>query len=59
MVDATDLKSVGPYKARAGSSPAIGNFWKAILEWKSSKLPLGLLRADTVHDFGGSGLHAL
>ena len=24
MVDATDLKSVGPSKARAGSSPAIG-----------------------------------
>jgi hypothetical protein len=24
MVDATDLKSVGPLKARAGSSPAIG-----------------------------------
>ena len=25
MADATDLKSVGPLKARAGSSPAIGN----------------------------------
>ena len=33
MADATDLKSVGLLKARAGSSPAIGTYEKACFDY--------------------------
>src|SRR5437899_8759053 len=48
MVDATDLKSVGPYKARAGSSPAIGNSYlrSRIADCRSIQLSTKVLEDD-------------